>query len=278
MNEALKDRRCFDESHNSKYLEVGERRQVEERDNVDRCSDGQQQLKLVDRVLAVASPAQAEYLEDRLEVEENCEHDLDVIIILVENVSRSPVMLEVHGRRDDPVRENHRHYDIPKVGRLDDSMAGLVRWSVLVLVDRYQLPSAIVADQHVRCAAALNMPSNSPHLLKLHSNLVEGLGDDSNENVLDQPGEEEDHRAEVECSSPCRKWVDCAIHDEHPALLWSSLVDGEDAREDLLEALIALLVARKEISLHALHSRWALIARAWIHRTKCVGYGEGVDW
>lgn len=73
------------------------------------------------------------------------------------------------------------------------------------------------------------MTSYAPHLLELDPDLVERLGDDGYEHVLHQPGQEEDHGAEVEHSSPAGQTVDGSVHDEHPTLLRGCLVHGEDA-------------------------------------------------
>ena len=44
---------------------------------------------------------------------------------------------------------------------------------------------------------------------------------------LDEPGEEEDERTEVEEGPPRGQAVDGAVHEERPALLGRSLVHGE---------------------------------------------------
>lgn len=82
----------------------------------------------------------------------------------------------------------------------------------------------------MRGLAAAELHSGAPHLLELHSDLVESLGDDSNENVLDEPGEKEDHGAEVEHRPPAGQRVDRSVHDENPALLGGRLVHGENRR------------------------------------------------
>ena len=48
------------------------------------------------------------------------------------------------------------------------------------------------------------MLSVSPDLLELDSNLIECLGDNSNEDILHHPGEEEDHGDKVERRLP---WI-----------------------------------------------------------------------
>lgn len=54
-----------------------------------------------------------------------------------------------------------------------------------------------------RCAVT-NMPSDTPHLLKLHSYFVEGLRDNSDEDIFNKPGQEKYHRAEVKYGTPSR--------------------------------------------------------------------------
>ena len=44
----------------------------------------------------------------------------------------------------------------------------------------------------------------SPYLLELDPDLIECFGDDGDENILHHPGQEEDHRDEVEGGLP---WV-----------------------------------------------------------------------
>ena len=61
------------------------------------------------------------------------------------------------------------------------------------------------------------------YLLELDPDLVEGLRDDGDEDVLDHPGEEEDHGAEVGGGLPVLHRVARAVHDVHPALLAGSL-------------------------------------------------------
>lgn len=45
---------------------------------------------------------------------------------------------------------------------------------------------------------------------------------------LDEPGQEENESYKVEVGAPSRETVDGSVHEEHPALLWCSLVHGED--------------------------------------------------
>lgn len=45
---------------------------------------------------------------------------------------------------------------------------------------------------------------------------------------LDQPGEEEDERDEVEIRAPAWEAVDGSIHDEDPSLLRRGLIHGEN--------------------------------------------------
>ncbi len=59
----------------------------------------------------------------------------------------------------------------------------------------------------------------SPHLLELDADLVEGLRDDSNEDVLHHPSQEEDHGHEVEGGLPGVQRVRGPVHDVDPALL-----------------------------------------------------------
>lgn len=73
------------------------------------------------------------------------------------------------------------------------------------------------------------MPSDSPHLLELDANLVEGFGDDRYEDVLDEPSQEEDHCAEIKHRSPSGQGIYGSVHDEDPSFLRGCLVDREEA-------------------------------------------------
>ena len=99
-------------------------------------------------------------------------------------------------------------------------------------VRRHQFPAAVVAANYRRPGVD-NVrqlgTSLAPHLLELHANLVESLGDDGDENVFDEPTQEEDHRREVHERAPGRQRVHCPVHDKHPAFLRESLVHREDA-------------------------------------------------
>jgi len=68
-------------------------------------------------------------------------------------------------------------------------------------------------------------------LLELDAELGERLDDDGDEDVLDEPGEEEDHGDEVEVGAPGRQAVGGAVHEEDPALLGGRLVHREDAHD-----------------------------------------------
>ena len=79
------------------------------------------------------------------------------------------------------------------------------------------------------------MLSFSPYLLELNSDFIEGFRDDSNEDILHHPRQEEDHGDEVEGGLPWVQRVGRPVHDVDPALLAGSLVDGEDAGGELPE-------------------------------------------
>ena len=68
-------------------------------------------------------------------------------------------------------------------------------------------------------------------LLELDAELGERLDDDGDEDVLDEPGEEEDHGDEVEVGAPGRQAVGGAVHEEDPALLGGRLVHREYAHD-----------------------------------------------
>lgn len=124
-------------------------------------------LKFMDRMLAVATPAKTENLENRLEVKEDCKSYLNVVVILIKHVTWSTVMLEVHGCSYNSVCQNYSHDDVSEKARFYNPVTGLICGAVLVLIDCYKLPSTVVSNQHMRSAAALNVSTNSPHLLKL---------------------------------------------------------------------------------------------------------------
>lgn len=73
------------------------------------------------------------------------------------------------------------------------------------------------------------MPPNSPHLLKLHPDLIERFRNNSNEHVFHQPCQEENHCTKIEHSSPAWQRVYGPVHDKNPTFLWSSLIDSEEA-------------------------------------------------
>ena len=96
------------------------------------------------------------------------------------------------------------------------------------------------------------MLSLAPHLLELHTDLVERLRDHCNEHVLHHPGEEEDHGDEVEGGLPWVKRVSRPVHDVDPALLTGRLVHGEHAGGKLSESCEANLRAGSVCQVHAL--------------------------
>ena len=96
------------------------------------------------------------------------------------------------------------------------------------------------------------MLSLPPHLLELHSDLVERLRDHCNEHVLHHPGEEEDHGDKVEGGLPWVKRVSRPVHDVDPALLAGRLVHREHAGGKLSESREANLGARSVCQVHAL--------------------------
>lgn len=46
---------------------------------------------------------------------------------------------------------------------------------------------------------------------------------------LDKPCQKENEGYKVEVGAPARETVNGSVHKEHPALLWCSLIYGEDA-------------------------------------------------
>jgi len=56
----------------------------------------------------------------------------------------------------------------------------------------------------------------------LNSDFVEGFRDDRNEDVLDHPGQEEDHGREVQGGLPMLGRVSGTVHDVNPTLLTCS--------------------------------------------------------
>ena len=71
------------------------------------------------------------------------------------------------------------------------------------------------------------MFSFTPHLLELNPNFIEGLCDDSNEDILDHPSQEEDHGDKVEGRLPWIQTISGPVHDVDPTLLRGCLVHGE---------------------------------------------------
>ena len=87
--------------------------------------------------------------------------------------------------------------------------------------------------EHLLGSSTPDVLSFPPHLLELHSDLVERLRDHCNEHVLHHPGEEEDHGDKVEGGLPWVKRVSRPVHDVDPALLAGRLVHGEHAGGEL---------------------------------------------
>ena len=79
------------------------------------------------------------------------------------------------------------------------------------------------------CWTVCDMPSDPPHLLELNTNLVKGLCDDSNKDILHKPCKEKYHGAKIEGCPPAREAVNGSVHDEHPAFLWGCLIYCENA-------------------------------------------------
>jgi len=82
---------------------------------------------------------------------------------------------------------------------------------------------------YLRCWTVCDMPSDPPHLLELNTNLVKGLCDDSNKDILHKPCKEKYHGAKIEGCPPAREAVNGSVHDEHPAFLWGCLIYCENA-------------------------------------------------
>ncbi len=98
-----------------------------------------------------------------------------------------------------------------------------------VLVDCDKLPVFAVTLQDLGFAFHLNAGfSVDPHFLKLDSDLVEGLGDDGDEDVLHHPCQEENHGGEVQGGFPVLGAVGRPVHDVDPAFLTCCSVHGED--------------------------------------------------
>ena len=96
------------------------------------------------------------------------------------------------------------------------------------------------------------MLSFPPHLLELHSDLVERLCYNGNEHVLHHPGQEEDHGDKVEGGLPWVKRVSRPVHDVDPALLAGRLVHREHAGGKLSETREADLRTGSVRQVHAL--------------------------
>lgn len=82
-----------------------------------RCADGQQQLEFVYWMLVVATPSQAIDFEQRLQVEEECEHQLNVIVMFIKHGSRPSIVLEMHARCYNTIGQNDGHHDHAEVRR-----------------------------------------------------------------------------------------------------------------------------------------------------------------
>lgn len=148
---------------------------------------------------------------------------------------------------------------------------------MLIVVDGDQLPTSVIPGQDLRGHAVRDVTACTPHLLELNTDLVEGLCDDSNENVLHEPSQEEDHCAEVERSSPSGQRVNSTVHDEDPALLRRSLVDRKYTRGNVLKSVKADYVTGQKVHLHALHAIRTLVPRVRIGGAEGVRDGQRVD-
>lgn len=85
------------------YLKISESSHVKPRNNMDRCPNGQKQLKLVNRMLPVPPPPQTPDLEDGLQIQKNGESNFNVVVPLVENLPWAFVVFEMHGGCDDTI-------------------------------------------------------------------------------------------------------------------------------------------------------------------------------
>lgn len=139
-------------------------------------------------------------------------------------------MLKGHAGRENAIGQDSHHQKKTKGGRVENRKEeehSPVLLARCVYGDKF--PAAVVSadDPGVRHIGQLGT-ARSPHGLELNSNFVESLGDDSNEDVLDEPREEENHGGEVDESSPGWKCVHRSVHDENPSFLRKGLVDRED--------------------------------------------------
>lgn len=165
-----------------------------------RASDGQHQFELVNGQLEVSLKSVATDLEQHLGIEEERHEQFAVVVVLEEVLSALAVVVEANGGGDDRVHQNADHDEHLKRGRLHELAQDQWRSKAavaLIVVDLDQTPTARVAAQHLRYDLGCDRLSGAPHLLELHTDLVEGLRDYGNENVLHQPGQEEDQRRVV---------------------------------------------------------------------------------
>lgn len=82
---------------------------------------------------------------------------------------------------------------------------------------------------------------------------------------------------EVKCSTPCRQWINCSVHNKYPTFLWSSLIYRKYAGGNIFKTIKTNDITAKKIHFHAFHARWALITRIGISGTKCIWYGQGIN-
>lgn len=87
------------------------------------CTNCQQQLEFVNRMLVITAESEAPYLEQRFEVQEYRERDLRIVILVIVRVPWLLVVFEAHCCCGDAVRQNRAHHHHTKLRRPQDGMA-----------------------------------------------------------------------------------------------------------------------------------------------------------
>lgn len=168
--------------------------------------DGQHELKLVDGSGYVAIETEAEDLEQYLQVIKNGEANLKLLLKLEKILPRLLIwsVLEAYASCDNGIGQSHYNDQDMVYWTLKELEAkSWSKPSVSILMNSHQLPSFVVSLEDLSAPLTIQILCFvNPHLLKLDSDLIESLCDDSNEHIFHHPSQEEDHCCEVKSGLP----------------------------------------------------------------------------
>lgn len=165
VEKVLEERTGLQQSRDAEHLEVGERTAVERRDAMNRRADGEHEFEFEDRSTDVILEAEREDLEERFQIEEDCEQRLgdeqmcslgacatertiaylDFLIDLSIPLVDGSVVRVLDRRCEDRVRQHDDHHDGGERRRLYHLEAYRRRDALLlILIDVDQLQRAVI--------------------------------------------------------------------------------------------------------------------------------------